>query len=356
MDSVTQAALGAAVGEAVGGRALGRRALVWGAVAGTLPDLDVAADLFLSAPAALYAHRGLTHSLFFAPVVAPLLAQLFVRWYWRRGRRDALARWKPWAAVWFAALWTHPLLDLFTNWGTQLLWPFSDHPFALSSVFIIDPAYTLPLLIGIGGAALQRRAPARRRAVALALIVSTLYLGWSLGAQAHARQVFRAALDRQGIAHVRLLVQPTPLNTILWGGLAETPGGYVHGLYGLLDDDPHVAFQTIPRRAAPLEALAETEPVRVLRWFSRGWLTTEQHDGALYAADLRFALGALAEGPLPYAFAFRLFEEDGRWTFRQEATGLDFGTVLRRTACRALSRPCGDGVDGPAAVTSGAVR
>ena len=41
MDSVTQITLGAAVGEAVLGRKIGGRAMLWGAIAGTLPDLDV---------------------------------------------------------------------------------------------------------------------------------------------------------------------------------------------------------------------------------------------------------------------------------------------------------------------------
>ena len=124
MDSFTQFVLGAACGETAAGRRLGRRALVWGGLAGTLPDLDVLASPFLSEPAALRFHRGPTHSLFFAFVAAPLLGWFVARFYRGRARGypDRLAlgdRW-PWTALFFWALWTHPMLDFFTNYGTQL--------------------------------------------------------------------------------------------------------------------------------------------------------------------------------------------------------------------------------------------
>jgi len=65
MDSLTQIVLGSAVGEAVLGRKIGNKAILWGAIAGTIPDLDVLSKFFTDTVSALEIHRGLTHSLFF---------------------------------------------------------------------------------------------------------------------------------------------------------------------------------------------------------------------------------------------------------------------------------------------------
>ena len=131
MDPLTHGLLGASLGQALSGPALGRRALVWGAVLGMVPDLDM-----LARPADPFAewrwHRGPTHGFFFAVVVGCLLGYLLAR---RSG--DALRSWIPLAV---AALLSHPLLDLSTSYGTQLLAPFSDRRFALDWVAIVDPA------------------------------------------------------------------------------------------------------------------------------------------------------------------------------------------------------------------------
>ncbi|NCW10271.1 MAG: metal-dependent hydrolase, partial [Gammaproteobacteria bacterium] len=141
MDSVTQAVLGGAVSYAILGRRLGRRAAIYGAALGTLPDLDVLIDFGGPIENMTY-HRGFSHSFFVQGVVSPLLAWLFVR---PERLTDALfLRW--WLAI-FLCFVTHSLADLFTVYGTQVLWPFSLHPFAHSLLFIIDPLYTLPLVV-----------------------------------------------------------------------------------------------------------------------------------------------------------------------------------------------------------------
>ena len=146
--------LGAAVGEAAAGRKLGRRALLWGGLAGTVPDLDVFVALLLglSKPAGLRFHPGPTHAFAFAFVAAPVFGWLTARFYRSRSRSPGAARphlgdARPWIALYFWSLWARPLLDLFTNYGTQLFWPFSRYPAALSSVPIIDLAYTTPFLV-----------------------------------------------------------------------------------------------------------------------------------------------------------------------------------------------------------------
>ena len=143
MDSITQAALGAAVGGAVLGKRLGRKAIVIGALLGTLPDLDVALD-YGDAIANVTEHRGFSHSLFVLTGLATLLAVLCARF--APARDISLGRW--WC-FFTLILVTHPLLDSLTTYGTQLLWPLDAPPAAWPIVFIIDPFYTLPLLMAL---------------------------------------------------------------------------------------------------------------------------------------------------------------------------------------------------------------
>ncbi|WP_309246659.1 metal-dependent hydrolase [Ramlibacter montanisoli] len=203
MDSISQIALGAAVGIATMGRrtALWKAAL-WGGIAGTLPDLDVVID-HGDALRNMTMHRGASHSLFWLSVVSPLMAALPAAVH---RERPLFTRW--WLAMWLALV-THPLLDAMTVYGTRLLLPFSDHPFAVGSVFIIDPLYTVPLLVGVG-IALSRRDGARLRWNGAGLALSTAYLAWSVVAQAQVRDAAQEALAAQGGGPATLLVTPTP--------------------------------------------------------------------------------------------------------------------------------------------------
>ena len=124
MESVTQDALGAAIGGAVLGRRLGRKAILIGAVLGTLPDLDVIID-YGDAVANVTEHRGFSHSLFVLTGLATLLALLSARF--APIKAISLPRW--WC-FYTLILVTHPLLDALTTYGTQLLWPLDVTPAA----------------------------------------------------------------------------------------------------------------------------------------------------------------------------------------------------------------------------------
>ena len=326
VDSLTQAILGAAVGEAVAGPRLGRRAALWGAVAGTLPDLDVLAAPFLDAAGELHFHRGLTHGLAFSFVAGPALGWAVWRFErWRAGRnpdRPALGAgtWRAWTAVWFWALLTHPLLDTFTVYGTQLLAPFSDRPFALGSVFIVDPLYTVPLAGFLLAALLTRRDTRRRTWAGWGLAVSTAYLAWGLVAQQAAHRATLRALEAEGVRPARVLTAAAPLTTALWRSVAEveTDSGtvYLTGLRSLFDDEPGMTFRATEARRDLLAPYVGSRQAETLRWFSRGWLRVRPDTtgaGGVAVSDLRFGRtdGDLAAGDAPYLFTWRLAPAPG---------------------------------------------
>lgn len=281
MDSLSQMALGAAVGVAtLGRRTAPWKAALWGAVAGTLPDLDVFID-HGDPIRNMVLHRAESHALFWLTLVsAPLgaaIARLHGEWgHWRR--------W--WLAVWLALV-THPLLDAMTIYGTQLALPFSDHPFGVGSVFIIDPLYTLPLLCGTVWALRTAGAPRGLRANLLGLLLSTAYLGWGVFAQHQVTQVARASLAAQGIAVDHLLVTPAPFNTVLWRVVAVAADDVHEGYRSVFDAGSTMQFDRFPRGAALADGLASSDGLRRLTAFSKGFFKLELNGDQVRVSDLR---------------------------------------------------------------------
>ena len=279
MDSLSQLALGAAVGVAVMGRRTAVwKAALWGAVAGTLPDLDAFID-HGDAIANMTQHRSHSHGLFWLTLGAPALA-------WIAARLDGPGHFRRWWLAMWLALVTHPLLDTMTVYGTQLLQPFSDHPFAVGSIFIIDPLYTVPLLVGLG-VALARRRFAGLRWNAGGLALSTAYLAWSALAQWHVQAVVGEQLAARGTPHGPVLVTPTPFNTLLWRIVVMRDGGYEEGFHSLLDGRRPVRLEAFANDPALFDELKALPAVQRMAWFSRGFFKVHEEDGVAYITDLR---------------------------------------------------------------------
>ncbi len=295
MDTLTQITLGASLGEAVLGRQVGRQAALWGGICGLLPDLDVLVPLGDAVKSFTY-HRGATHSIFVLSALTPLLVYLILK------LRPALAghrrRW--YLLVWLALV-THPLLDCFTVYGTQIFWPLQTPPVMWSTIFIIDPLYTLPLLGGLLAALILSRRRDRGHLLNTAgLIVGSLYLAWSVGAKLQVTATAEAALERQGIVYSRLLTGPTPFNTLLWRILVMDEGGYYEGFYSLLDDTPHISFARYGSRNDLLAGIEGHWPVQRLQWFTRGFYAVHNRSGSVVMTDLRMGLEP------SYVFNFRV--------------------------------------------------
>ncbi len=302
MDSVTQILLGASVAGAVVPAAHRRAAMLAGAALGTLPDLDsFPIQLFTDDPVALMTlHRGFSHSLF----VLPLVAWAIWAFYRRRGGRVAESphRWF-WAIQ--LSLVTHPLLDAFTVYGTQLLWPLATPPVLWSSVFIIDPGYTLWLLLGVVVAIFAGTKPVAGRALVAGLVLSTAYLGWSLVAKAVVEREAARSLAALGLQDAPRFSVPMPFNTLLWRVVAMTPDGFVEGEHSLVADARPIAFRHHDSDTEALAQVAGFPAVRRLAWFNRGFMKAQVRDGQLVLSDLR--MGAEPD----YSFNFAVAERDG---------------------------------------------
>lgn len=295
MDSVTQIALGAAVGEAVLGNRVGRKAALWGGICGTLPDLDVLIP-FGDPVADFTYHRSFSHSLLVLALLAPLVA-----WLIRQVHPLDAAHRAGWFALVYLAFATHVLLDSCTIYGTQIFWPISTTPMTWGSIFIIDPAYTVPLIAGLLVLALARHKPRLGyRVNAAMLALSTLYLCWSFVAKYHAEGVARASLARQGIAYDRIVTLASPFNTILWRVVAMSDGGYWVAWYSLFDDGKELEFRAHPSETGLLQGIEEHWPVTRLQWFTKGFYRVSRSGDDVVITDLRMGI----EGS--YAFRFKV--------------------------------------------------
>lgn len=299
MDSLSQIVLGAAVAAAVAPK-VGKRAVVYGAVFGTLPDLDTFLLASLDPLRQFTEHRSFSHSLIVLTALAPLLALL--SWQLDRGLR-AISRTRWWIAVWLVLV-THPLLDAFTVYGTQLLWPLPFWPPAMwASVFIIDPLYTLPLLVAVVLVWRRAATPQRVRAAALVgLVLSSGYLGWSVLAKQWAEQRALAALQAEGLPATRLLVSPAPFTTLMWRAVAIGPAGDGEAWISLRPGAPAPQWRWTPTQPG-LRGSALTLPGgQTLHWFTHGFMRVMQAEHRLQVADLRMG----ADGD--YFFVFDIGE------------------------------------------------
>jgi inner membrane protein len=344
--------LGAAVGEIALGRKIGNRALIWGAIGGTIPDLDVFANPFMDDIQALAFHRSISHSIFFS-VVAPLvfgglifrlyeskfhktkfykglitvlnigilggitfgvnymvshngyplwwfliitiLGALFLlmrlyHHYMVKELEEPKATFGQWYWLFFLAFFTHWLLDCFTAFGTQIFQPFSNYRVAFNNISVVDPMYTLPFLICMIIVSTLKR-NTRKRAIAnwIGIGVSSLYMLLTIINKYHVDQVFDKALANRHIEAIRSRSTPTILNNLLWACVAEDKDKYYVGLYSIFDSDPNLHYlNVIPKNDSIQRAFGTLPEYQTLEWFSDGYLAAFPTDSVTYLCDLRY--------------------------------------------------------------------
>lgn len=305
MDSLTQIVLGAAVGEAVLGKKVGNKAMLYGAIAGTIPDLDVLSEYFVDTVTALEMHRGFSHSIVFAVLSAPLFG-----WLISKIEKNSPATWRDWSWLMFWGLFTHPLLDAHTTWGTQLFWPL-DIRLEYKNIFVIDPLYTLPFLVFLILAMRSKKgSKKRRRYNNLGLIISTSYLLLTLVLKGISFMKFKNALEEQNISYLEIENKPSPFNAILWTSNVELEDSFLIGDYSFFDTQP-IQFNKYPKNHHLLGSLRSEDKIQRLIDIAKGWYTITERNGKLYFNDLRFGvLDVDAEDP-GFVFSYKIVEENG---------------------------------------------
>jgi inner membrane protein len=358
LDSITQIVLGAGVGELLLGRKLGNRAMVWGAVAGTIPDLDVLSNIWQTPSQALRSHRGLMHSAFLLTLLSFVMAWITTKLYARgedlrtnifykslgllgrsilflgvtalvsglvyaftpsivmkstvliiilglaiaymvrmfKGYNDPkitfeAVSYKEWFWFFFWAMITHPVLDCFTVYGTQLLSPFSDARISWDNISVADPIYTILYGVPLWIASFYlRRSRTRFILAVLGLSLSSAYMTWTFYNKSKVNKVVENTIMQSKIMAIRYMNGPTILNNILWSATIESKDSFYIGQYSLLDKDKSIKLVSVPKNQELLKDISPDDfTVKTIKWFSKDYYSVlNRADGRLQINDLRY--------------------------------------------------------------------
>ena len=284
MDSITHLALGACMGEAFAGRKLGRKAMLWGAMAQSAPDIDFLASFWMDTASNLLAHRGFTHSILFCALVTPLLALIAERWH--RPHNITLGRWM---LFFGSVIFAHIFFDAFNYYGVGWFEPFSHERVAFNIIYIADPLFSIwPIITLFVLIYLRIRKRDRKKWWIAGLGLSGLYLMYCMLNKSIVNHDVRQVLAAQNIPYTRYFTTPAPFQNFLWYVVAGNDEGYHVGYRSVLDRDKHMEFKYFPRNDHFLMQSLDHEELHKLIRFSKEFYTIEKWDSTLVFNDLRF--------------------------------------------------------------------
>ena len=290
MDSITQAALGAAIVEATLGRYIGRKGMLLGAAVATIPDLDIVFYLFYDKFEMLSIHRGFSHSIVFS-IIGSILVSAILN---RVGFTKKIPFNRLWLFSWLA-LFTHIILDAFTAYGTQLFLPFSDCRFGLDSINVVDPVYTISLLLGLLGSILFKK----KKFNTIGMIVSTGYLIGTLAVKGIIDDRLEKDLADQQIEYNDFLTMPVGSASLNWFGLAKDDENLYLKKYSLYKEND-IDFHSFKINDRYLNKLSSEQKEEMI-WFAKGFYTVEMEDDTILIYNLQVDMRGVVKNDSIYA-------------------------------------------------------
>jgi inner membrane protein len=307
MDSLTHIAIGACIGDLFLGKKIGKKAMLYGAIAASLPDIDFIASFWLNIPGDLLAHRGFTHSFLFAVTVVAGLAFFFRH----RHRIDQIPI-KIWLVFLGTEIFVHLFLDAFNAYGVGWFEPFSHYRVSFNAIFVADPFFSLwPGIAAVILLVLNRDSSKRRGWAKFGLVFCSLYILYCFFNKFRIENDTRYSLVHQDIHYKKYFTTPTAFNNWLWYAVAETDSGYYIGYRSVFDRENLVEFRYFPRNADLLKPFYGQKELRQLIRFSQGYYTVELSKEGVVFNDLRFGQIIGWQNPdAPFVFHYYLQEPD----------------------------------------------
>ncbi len=284
MDSLTHTVLGACLGQVLAGKKIGKKAMLWGAVANNIPDIDIFTSTWMSQADGLMAHRGFTHSILFALIVSPMLAFLFTSWY-----KKTTMTFIDWLLIFGTGNFLHIIIDSFTCYGTGWFEPFNHYRVTFNLLFVADPFFTISLLISaIALMILKKNHPARNKWAKGALAICMAYLVMAGVDKYKIDKNTRAQLSEQKIEATDYFTTPTPLNNFLWYIIAKNDTGFFISYQSVFDNDKNLAFTFHSQNRNFLNSLPSDQDLDKLKHFSKDYYVIEKKDSSYFFNDIRF--------------------------------------------------------------------
>jgi inner membrane protein len=310
MDSLTHITLGACAGEILLGKKLGKKALFWGALSQSLPDIDTAGSLILPADQAFLFHRGITHSFLFA-LFAGVVMAFVVKKLCRKS--DLFF---PFLVFFFCfQLGLHDLLDVCNSYGTGLLEPFSHRRFSINLLFVADPLFTISLVVATLVLIFKRSNYKYRVKWALAAIgISALYLCFAGINKVIINNRTEASFQAQHIARKRYFTTPAPFNCMLWYIVAAADNGYYTGYSSIWDNaNQPIDYEIHRENDILLKQVPARDVLKHLLDFANDYYTVTKTDEGVYFNILRFEqVQGWRVSNAPFVFSYPLSATKGQ--------------------------------------------
>ena len=310
MDSLTHIVLGAAIGDRILGKKIGRQAMWVGALAKTFPDFDLLYSGLNDPRKYILYHRSYTHSFFIELLTAFPMAWIFYRLFKKK------VSYRLWFLMWLTCLWCHSLLDICTNYGTRIFLPFSKTLVALNNIAIADLIFTVPILLLVLIALFfPNESKARIRLVRSSLVYTVLYLAMTFVNKGVVNAHFKNSLAENKINTGRFMSNPTILNNIMWYAVVNSDTNLLIGEYSLLQQSKTIKWLSFPIQKSLLDS-CDSDDARMLEWFSQGFVFTMKTGDTLDVFIPKFGRGDLDKRSAKETFLFyyRLYKSNGRWT------------------------------------------
>lgn len=309
MDSLSQIVLGAVTFAVVKDKEIGKKSLVYGAVLGTIPDLDVLLNPFFDSVEQLAIHRAFSHSIFFSI----LLSLLAAKWLSKKYNSSYIS----WVWACFLALFTHPLLDLCTTYGTRILYPLTKSYYSLNNVFVVDLGYTLPLLIAVIALwIMKNKNPKRSKIIKISLILSTGYLVWGLLISIIIQNKFETVLKEKKIGYEKITIVPTPFNTFLWQAVIKTKDGFYFSDYSIFDKQMNTTFHFEKSENQFLPELQKRPELEPFFNFAKGYELVRKKDNEIIVEVTKFGPIDIKNNQAQFLFPLCV-KEDGTYDIKQ---------------------------------------
>ena len=272
------------MGEAFAGNNVGKKAMIWGILAQSVPDIDFLAAFWLDTPSNLLAHRGFTHSILFSALMTMLLAILAERWH--RPHNISLVKW---IAFFGAVILGHIFLDAYNNYGVGWFEPFSHTRISFNILYVADPFFSaIPAIAFVMLLWFKKNNTKRKFLWRFGLGMSLLYLGYCVINKVTINRNVKKMLAKQQIHYTRFLTTPAPLQNWLWYIVAGTDSGYYVGYRSVFEHSNKLALEFFPSNDSLLQPVKETKEVGQLIRFSQHFYTVEKRRDTLIFNDLRF--------------------------------------------------------------------
>jgi inner membrane protein len=284
MDSITHIALGACMGDAFAGNKLGRKAMLWGAMAQSVPDIDFVSSFWMNTSNNLLAHRGFTHSFLFVAMISVLFGLIAEQWH--RPHNISL---KKWILFFGIVIFFHVFIDAFNNYGVGWFEPFSHQRISFNIIYVADPFFSIwPAIALVAVLILKQGSKQRRRWWMVGLGLSSVYLLYCTFNKIMIDRDVKDILKEQKIEYTRYFTTPTTLQNWLWFVVAGNDSGYHIGFRSVFDSKKEINFEYFPRNDRLLDSVENTEALQKLKRFSQEFYTAEKWNDTLVFNDLRF--------------------------------------------------------------------